>query len=317
MKRNNREHILNLLQENGAMSQADVARELYGKSGCIPRVRDTLKRMESRGEIIEVGKNPITYALASASVGQEIDSVAKCANSAFAVRKEDDSASIASVVAASANRFYCDLTSDQNGRYRSWEHCFARFARARKSDSPDFELLSLHLAWYLASWGMLRGGAFLLQKDYRVHIPAVKILLEKRYDPLFAIESKNLLRRENSDLLFLLSSRLEKYYDGVRKSVKNAQLQNEVSETLITKILLGTLGCVPAYDRYFKAGVRKTKVASGNFSPTSVRDLARFYQDNLNCLEKVRNKMTVEGIDYPQMKILDMGFWQAEKDKNF
>ena len=103
----------------------------------------------------------------------------------------------------------------------------------------------------------------------------------------------------------------------MRKSVKNAQLQNEVSETLITKILLGTLGCVPAYDRYFKAGVRKTKVASGNFSLLSVRDLARFYQDNLNSLETVRNKMTVDGMDYPQMKILDMGFWQAEKDKNF
>ncbi len=316
MKRNNGEHILNLLRENGAMSQADVARKLYGKSGCIPRVRDTLKRMESRGEIIEVGKNPITYALASASVGQEIDPVAKYGDSAL-VRKEDDFASIASVVAASADRFYCDLTSDPNGRYRSWEHCFVQFGRARKNDSPDFELLSLHLAWYLASWGMLRGGAFLLQKDYRVHIPAVKILLEKRYDPLFAIESKNLLRRENSDLLFLLSSRLEEYYDGVRKSVKNAQLQNEVSETLITKILLGTLGCVPAYDRYFKAGVRKTKVASGNFSLLSVRDLARFYQDNLNSLETVRNKMTVDGMDYPQMKILDMGFWQAEKDKNF
>lgn len=43
---------------------------------------------------------------------------------------------------------------------------------------------------------------------------------------------------------------LEQYYDKIRHEVKEQELKNQLSFTLITKILMGTLGCVPAYDRY-------------------------------------------------------------------
>ncbi|WP_339173144.1 transposase [Paenibacillus sp. FSL H7-0943] len=66
---------------------------------------------------------------------------------------------------------------DKHHRFLSWEHCYKFF-----KDNHTFfyeekvvDHASLHLAFYLASWGMLRGGTFLLQKDYKVH----EYLLEK------------------------------------------------------------------------------------------------------------------------------------------
>lgn len=38
--------------------------------------------------------------------------------------------------------------------------------------------------------------------------------------------------------------------------------------------------------------------------------LVDFYKHNEEQLEKIRMKMKIEDITYPQMKILDMGFWQ-------
>lgn len=106
----------------------------------------------------------------------------------------------------SSTEFYNDLKADENGRYRSWEHCYSHFIKARESKEVDYDYLSLQLAFYLASWGMYRGSSFLLQKDYKVHIPVVK----------------------------------------------EQELKNQLSFTLITR----TLGCVPAYDRYFIAGIK-------------------------------------------------------------
>ena len=80
------------------------------------------------------------------------------------------------LIIKSSTEFYNDLKVDENGRYRSWEHCYSHFIKARGSQEIDYDYLSLQLAFYLASWGMYRGSSFLLQKDYKVHIPVVEEL---------------------------------------------------------------------------------------------------------------------------------------------
>lgn len=48
------------------------------------------------------------------------------------------------------------------------------------------ENVSLHLAFYLASWGMLRGSTFLLQKDYLIHKYFIQdIVLNEKYHHYF------------------------------------------------------------------------------------------------------------------------------------
>ena len=155
------------------------------------------------------------------------------------------------LIIKSSTEFYNDLNSDENGRYRSWEHCYSNFIKARGRDDVDYDYLSLQLAFYLASWGMYRGSSFLLQKDYRVHIPVVKELLSEKYDALAGIDCIGFKDASNQKLLQDINSFLEQYYDKIRHEVKEQELKNQLSFTLITKILMGTLGCVPAYDRYF------------------------------------------------------------------
>lgn len=218
------------------------------------------------------------------------------------------------LIIKSSMKFYNDLKADENGRYRSWEHCYSHFIKARGSKKIDDDYLSLQLAFYLASWGMYRGSSFLLQKDYKVHIPAVKELLKNKYDALAGIECTDFRNKSNQQLLKEIYFELEKIYKEIRENVKGQELKNELSSTLITKILMGTLGCVPAYDRYFIAGIKNQKVATGNYNLKSILQLVDFYEKNSARLESVREKMEVEGMPYPQMKLLDMGFWQVGFD---
>lgn len=223
------------------------------------------------------------------------------------------------LIIKSSTEFYNDLKIDENGRYRSWEHCYSHFIKARGSKEIDYDYLSLQLAFYLASWGMYRGSSFLLQKDYKVHIPVVKELLSKEYDALAGIECIEFRKESNQQLLREINSFLGQYYDKIRREVKGQELKNQLSFTLITKILMGTLGCVPAYDRYFIAGIKKQKVTTGNYNLKSIMKLVDFYEKNSVRLEPVREKIEVAGMPYPQMKMLDMGFWQIgfELDKVF
>ena len=141
------------------------------------------------------------------------------------------------LIIKSSMEFYNDLKADENGRYRSWEHCYSHFIKARESKEVDYDYLSLQLAFYLASWGMYRGSSFLLQKDYRVHVPVVKELLNKKYDALAGIECAAFKEESNQKLLQDINSFLEKYYDKIRHEVKEQEIKNQLSYTLITKIL--------------------------------------------------------------------------------
>ena len=169
----------------------------------------------------------------------------------------------------------------------SWSICYEEFQKAREQSNPNYDLLALHLGFYLASWGMYRGSSFLKALDYRIHYPAVKMMLEEQYRDLFAIDplaDKDQYRElytidplENKnhywELLFRedpsshekdgIYRRLYKYYGKSRaawaawkKNSGEASSKDEITtDTLITKILMGVYACIPAYDINFKKGI--------------------------------------------------------------
>lgn len=218
------------------------------------------------------------------------------------------------LIVENSKKFYEEMKQDPNARYRSWEYCYSSFCHARGKKDVDIDYLSLQLAFYLASWGMYRGSSFLLQKDYKIHIPVIEELLKEKYDSLSGIECLEFRKENNQRLLEELNRFIREYYDEVRSSVKKQDIKNDVSYTLITKILMGTLGCVPAYDRYFIAGIKSRNVATGTYSIKSVLQLADFYENNAGKLNQVQKNMMVFDFPYPQMKIIDMGFWQIGYD---
>lgn len=213
--------------------------------------------------------------------------------------------------------YFKEIVKDVHGRYMSWQHCYNAFKENRNNvDEKTIDYLSLHLAFYLASWGMYRGSSFLLQKDYKVHIPIVKIILEERYTPLLGISAESLLEDSNIYLLEEISNRIRKAYADEMPSFEGGI--NNATDTLITKILLGTLGCVPAYDRYYVQAVREYNISSGLFNGESIKDVAKYYLKNKELFEIVRAELSLCGTEYPPMKLMDMCMWQVayEQDKN-
>ena len=215
-----------------------------------------------------------------------------------------------------AQTFYEDARATENGRSRSWEHCYRVFRDARTDPSPDYDYLSLHLAFYLASWGMYRGSCFILQKDYKVHTPIVEEILKPEYDCLFGLACADLRDDDVWDQYTNLYKYIADHFDPIREEVKGRVVEYPVSPVLITKILLGTLGCVPAYDTFFEKGVRHLGLKERNYNEDSLVELVDLYEAHNDRLEEARQGMRTEDLVYPQMKLLDMGFWQIGFEKD-
>ena len=238
------------------------------------------------------------------------------AHNTYTLKCEDPDMDTIDELINAAQTFYDDARANENGRSRSWEHCYRVFRDARTDPSPDYDYLSLHLAFYLASWGMYRGSSFLLQKDYKVHTPIVEEILKPENDCLFGLACADV---QNSDVwaqLRKLYDNIADYFHPIREEIAGYEVTTPVSPVLITKILMGTLGCVPAYDRFFVDGIKKHKVTTQEYSLESVRKLAEFYEEYNDRLEAARRGMRTEDLTYPQMKLLDMGFWQIGFEAN-
>jgi hypothetical protein len=92
-------------------------------------------------------------------------------------------------------------------------------------------------------------------------------------------------------------------------------VQKGVSSILTTKILMGTLGCVPAYDRFFMNGLHEynkdEKRIIKKFGKQSLQNIIDYYLENKNTLLELRIEIKKKtGMIYPLMKIIDSYFWQ-------
>lgn len=206
--------------------------------------------------------------------------------------------------------YFNETVKDSHGRYMSWRHCYGAFQKSRNNlNDRSCDFLALNLAFYLASWGMYRGSSFLLKKDYKIHIPVVKIIMEKRYNSLMGITAEDIIKDSNLELLEELSCRIRKVYAEEPPAVEG--IQNNATDTLITKILLGTLGCVPAYDRYYVQSVKKYGISSGSYNKKSVANIAKYYLLHKREFDHLREELCDCEIQYPDMKLMDMCMWQA------
>ena len=217
---------------------------------------------------------------------------------------------------SAAQTFYDDARANENGRSRSWEHCYRVFRDARTDPSPDYDYLSLHLAFYLASWGMYRGSSFLLQKDYKVLSPIVEKVLKPEYDCLFGLACADVRNDDVREQLMELSGDIADDFRPIRNEVAGREVASPVSPVLITKILMGTLGCVPAYDRFFEEGAKYLGLEKKSYNEDSLLELADIYEEHNDRLEEARRGMRTDDLIYPQMKLLDMGLWQVGFEKD-
>ena len=83
-----------------------------------------------------------------------------------------------------------------------------------------------------------------MQKDYKIHADVVRLIYQTEWDDLWDISPEKLSQEYYADRIMKLSESITEAYVASGAGIP--------TETLLTKILLGTVGCVPAYDRYFK-----------------------------------------------------------------
>lgn len=135
---------------------------------------------------------------------------------------------------------YDGIATDPNHRYLSWEYCHEAFKQHRQDrDEATVDYLCLHLAWYLASWGMLR-NSFFMQKDYKIHAAVVRLLYQPEWAALWDITPDKLEQEWYASRIMKLRETITEAYVDSGAGIP--------TETLLTKILLGTIGCTPAYD---------------------------------------------------------------------
>jgi hypothetical protein len=209
-------------------------------------------------------------------------------------------------------KYLSGITTDEFHRYKSWDNCFQAF-----SVSKQTEIQVLELAFYLASWGMYRGSGGLLQKNHLIHKGAVDIVYSKTNQKLKCIQTTE-IKRENIKSTLAVKDELAKHYSSIFFT-KGADKPKPISptDTLLSKIMLGTLGCVPAYDRYFIDGLKEMKMEHTGFNEASLNELFNFIDKNKKEIDQVQKLITAKTQrHYPLMKILDMYFWQIGYDKD-
>jgi hypothetical protein len=169
--------------------------------------------------------------------------------------------------------------------------------------------LALNLGFYLASWGMYRGSTGLLQKDYKIHVGAIVII--KKYHKDLRCTNIFEVSLNNIDQIFELKKELYDYYNSFKYlNNKNELKIKSPTDTLLSKIILGTLGCSPAFDRYFNDGIKLHKISATKFDKKSFENMFEFIERNkLEIVVFQKELLEQKNIYYPIFKLVDMFFW--------
>ncbi len=219
------------------------------------------------------------------------------------------------------NTFYEKLNRNNNenqkhDRYLSWEHCYLYFLKNHDDikNNPNNDKIiddaALNLAFYLASWGMYRGSSFILQYDYKIHKEIIKKLISNEYCSLF-YDYTDWNKINNAKNL------INEHYKSYMQKYSHSK---EISNTLVTKILMGIFACTPAYDRFFIGGLSEfKKINNANITKNFCKNNHEYF---LKLIEKEYlnldfNLISDSSIPYPKMKLIDMAFWNAGFYNNF
>lgn len=186
-------------------------------------------------------------------------------------------------------------------RYTSFDYCFNHFQnrRGRATDltlAGELELSCLHLGFYLASWGMLRGSSVLLRRSIKHYTPLIEAIASCP-DDIWSIDA-HCYDADTVDLLLATARHIR------------AALPEGASDILVTKVMLGVFGCVPAFDTYFKKGF-----GVWTFGRKSLGKVANFYEANADVIDRhlVPTLDFATGqpteLRYTRAKVIDMIFF--------
>ncbi|OGC21943.1 hypothetical protein A2310_03995 [candidate division WOR-1 bacterium RIFOXYB2_FULL_37_13] len=189
-----------------------------------------------------------------------------------------------------------------NERYASFDFCYNYFYSFYKENKlnelaskKSLQMSCLQLGFYLASWGMMRGSSFLLEKSVKNYKNLI-VVISKMNPKLWEID----IDEYDNDNINLLLNCKQQIIGGLGK-------ENKPSDTLATKIMLGVFANIPAYDQYFR---KSLKLYSLN--KKSLLKIKKFYEENKEIFDSFKihtfDFLTSQETDiiYPKAKLVDM-----------
>ena len=157
---------------------------------------------------------------------------------------------------------------------------------------------------------MYRGSSLLLKKSVKVYEPLIKYIASKECD-VWDID----VDKYNGD-------NINKLIRCRKIIVQKLKIKQKNMDTLVTKIMLGVFGNVPAFDTYFKIGSNL-----GTFNKHSLEEIYCFY-NNADYSKIVSDEATkiktfeyhvgeAGNRSYTKAKIIDMIFFiEGYKNEN-
>lgn len=189
-------------------------------------------------------------------------------------------------------------------RYASFDYCYNYFRQfavetTKSPNSEEFLERSLfHLGFYLASWGMLRGSTYLSKQS----VIGLKTTIEALSNCPAIAWTCDVENYESEEVISAIL--------GSRDVIKESFQRFHASETLVTKVMLGVFGCVPAFDTYFKRATGLTAL-----SRSSLSEIYTYFQRNRALITEGQRQTTdltsgrPSSFKYSQAKVIDMIFF--------
>lgn len=203
---------------------------------------------------------------------------------------------------------YLSEKENDTHRYKSFDLCHHHFqSQFRDSDRKiiDPEKSCAIMSAYLASWGMMRGSSFLLDHNYKRLLPVIEYFAELD-DEYWEIDVESY--PQNYDRIL-----------GIYDEIKTKLVPESSRDlTLVTKIMLGVLGIVPAFDENFTIFMREQHLSNcrfRRFNRESLEAIHLFYIKNKALIDNFAGDERVCVVDfdgnqtelrYSKAKIIDM-----------
>ncbi len=209
---------------------------------------------------------------------------------------------------------------NEHHRFRSYDPCKEYFDKfyGKTLTTEEKEEFSLRLFAYLASWGMFRGNDWFIWKSSRVFLQVTDVLFDVKYKQLKDIDpySENFDVGKYCNLTIELQTAV---YNILKATLEQddklyppkSEKENKVSPLMVCKILMGTYGCVIAYDSYDMKGLRAlgVKAPQNQDMRTLLENTCNIFTQNKNVFTDIMQDMKQYDVNYTAFKVLDMILW--------
>ena len=197
-------------------------------------------------------------------------------------------------------------------REASYDLCYGYFQTHRHHLAENMELSCLHLWSYLASWGMLRGSSVLLNDCSMKVLSGIVEYLDTLTEEDWMTDVPDYREEE-------VRKKVVKVYEEISKRIETIDVTATV--TLVTKIMMGTIGNVPAIDDYLARAFREEfkdnmpLYAFRRLNAQTLECFYEFYSANKPDFDALRypvidfDEKRIKGLYYKNAKLIDMYGW--------